>query len=249
MKMIAVWGSSGSGKSTVAVSMAAALAKQGKNVVVVNLDMKTPSLPLFLPKAQLGAGNSIGEFLGGDILNYNSLRSKIHIHPQSQHIGFAGLVSGENPISTKIFEREKIMDFLRVLDESPFNYIIFDCESNTFYDQLTLLALEISDYVFRVLTADVKGYEFEKSAIMWMGNSENFAVKRHKRVLNMVRESTAVSAFEHLSGEAHYTLPFAMEVYNRMSAGELIVGCIDKISQKYEAQIEKMVKEVESSGE
>ena len=36
MKMIAVWGSNGSGKSTISLSLAAALADKKRNVVIVS---------------------------------------------------------------------------------------------------------------------------------------------------------------------------------------------------------------------
>lgn len=244
MKMIALWGSSGSGKSTITAALAAALAHKEKNVVVLSLDMKTPSLPLFLPTAQLTINHSIGEVLGGKTLTYDSLRSKIHIHPQSDRIGFVGMVSGENPLGNKLFEKDKIIQLLRVLDDSPFDYIIFDCDASTFYDTLTLLALEIADHVFRVLTPDVKGFEFEKSALSWMRNSENFAMEKHIKLLNLVYETAAVKQFAAQSEHIRNSLPFSLEVYNKFSAGELLRGFHDGKGQQFQRYIDQIVTEV-----
>ena len=243
-QMVAVWGSNGGGKSTVSLALASAISKLGKNVVVVNADLKTPSLAMFLPKAELSVNNSLGTLLNSDVVNYDSLRSKIHIHPQSKHIGFIGLVSGENPISTQTFKREKIIDLLRVLDEAPFDVILFDCDSNTFFDTTTLFALEISDHVLEVLTPDVKGLEFEKSAMSWMRNSDNFAVSQYIKVLNMLHDTSPVDVFAGISGNVAYTLPFSDEVYNRFSAGELITNCTNKKSQQFECTIDEIVREI-----
>ena len=201
-QMIAIWGSNGGGKSTVCLALASALARLSKNVVIVSPDIKTPALPLFLPReTKLNINNSLSSLLTLDTINYDSLRSKIHIHPQSDNIGFMGMTSGENPITTQVFKREKIIDFLRILDDAPFDFILFDCESNAFYDTLSLLALEISDNVIRVLTPDVKAIEFEKSQSLWMKNSDNFDISKHIKVLNMIHETSDNKAFEAVRSE------------------------------------------------
>ena len=73
-KILAVMGSPGSGKTTTAVKLAAALAKQKKNVIVVFCDPFTPVVPTLLPTDAVH-DTSLGELLTvpgltqADILN------------------------------------------------------------------------------------------------------------------------------------------------------------------------------------
>ena len=48
-QMLAVWGSPGSGKTTVAVKLAARLAMQKRDVALLLCDMNTPMLPCICP--------------------------------------------------------------------------------------------------------------------------------------------------------------------------------------------------------
>lgn len=52
-QMLAVWGSPGSGKTTVAVKLAARLAMQKRDVALLLCDMNTPMLPCICPPGEL----------------------------------------------------------------------------------------------------------------------------------------------------------------------------------------------------
>ena len=61
--VLAVWGSPGSGKSTVAVKLAKYLADKKKNVVLVLCDMTAPMLPCICPPSDLECQKSLGSIL------------------------------------------------------------------------------------------------------------------------------------------------------------------------------------------
>jgi MinD-like ATPase involved in chromosome partitioning or flagellar assembly len=245
VKMIAAWGSSGSGKTTVALALAAALAKLKQNIIIISGDLSTPAMPVFIPTEQnLTAKHSLGALLTADKISFDTLKDKIHIHPNSDHIGFMGLVSGETPILYKSFERAKIIELLHILHNSEFNYIIFDCISNPVNDQLTLLAMEMSDFTLRIITPDVKGLEFEKSQLMWLQNAANFRVNKQIKICNQIHEFSPVADVDAVSGGCEYRLPFCGEVYSKQLAGELVANMKYSKGIEFEKQIAALAERI-----
>lgn len=240
MKMIASWGSSGSGKSTFALALATKLTKARKNVLIISADLKTPALPIWLPNLKLDSNNSLSLLLSSDKITYEGLRSKIHIHPDNERLGFIGYASCENPIiNNKNVTREQIITLLSVLDNSPFDYVIFDCDSNIIFDTFSLLAVELSDFVFEIITADVKGLEFIKSSLSWMKNSDNFDTDKHIKIANIYYDSTPIKEFKTVCN-IQYQLPFSTEVYNKFCSGEILEKFNQRDGIKFEAEAEKI---------
>ena len=62
-QLLAVWGSPGSGKTTVAVKLAARLAMQKRDVALLLCDMNTPMLPCICPPGDLEEEHSLGSIL------------------------------------------------------------------------------------------------------------------------------------------------------------------------------------------
>lgn len=62
--VLAVWGSPGSGKTTVAARIAKHLAGKRKNTILLLCDMSAPMLPCICPPRDLENKGSLGERLG-----------------------------------------------------------------------------------------------------------------------------------------------------------------------------------------
>ncbi|MEG2053756.1 MAG: zeta toxin family protein, partial [Oscillospiraceae bacterium] len=139
LKTLAVWGSPGSGKSTVSLALAWELVKDKQNVLVVNTDCTVPNLPVYLPmlKTNEDGNASIGTVLDSANRTQETLKNKIHLHEKSACLGFMALESGETPLSYKTFEKSKKYSFLKLLQAQPVDYIIFDCQSNPMYNNFT----------------------------------------------------------------------------------------------------------------
>lgn len=63
-QILAVWGSPGSGKTTVSVKLAAKLAAQRRDVALLLCDMNTPMLPCICPPGDIEEEHSLGEYSG-----------------------------------------------------------------------------------------------------------------------------------------------------------------------------------------
>lgn len=233
MKVTAVWGSSGSGKTTLALALAAQFAARKQDTLVIGMDSRTPMLPVYLPNIrELSGAQSLGAVLERSIVSDGDLKDRFLRHPQCDHLYFMGLVSGEiSGITYKPVQRSAIDGLLHILRQSPFQNVIFDCDSSAVYDQLTLYALETADVVVRTATPDPKGYEGIKAALAWLGNNDIFAVGRHIKVLSPVWGYTPMVDALSLFGEVDAVLPWAAQVAERQMAGRLLshFDCPDAI--------------------
>ena len=243
MKIIASWGSSGGGKSTVALALAAQATSLKKDTLVICAESRTPALPVYLPASNLSAQNSLGSVLeSSDNFTESILKDKIHRHPKSDHLYFMGLVSGEiASITYKAPERRAVINLFHILEDSPFSYVIVDCDSNPIYDSLTLYALEVADTVLRTVSPDGKGLEFQKAQLAWLGSSDAFKTDRHIKIANCVGDTTPMKEASALFGGFDYVLPYAQEVKNKMAAGELLHGFHNNIKAiKFEDQVKRL---------
>lgn len=249
MYLIAGWGSSGSGKTTVSLALAAALAKKGKDVLVLSTDSRTPSLPVFLPSVKgLTSKNSVAELLTMTSITEGQLKDRICPHPKNNHIFFMGVASGE--ISTLTYgppKRESVMALLQLMRKTAFDYVIIDCDSNPVLDATTLIALEWADYGFCSLTPDIKGYEYLKSQLAWLGNRETFRVERYTRILNFIEPSTPVAEVQLLIKNTQFLLPTATRIREKMLAGELLSDFHQGANIEFERQIRLLAEDVEEA--
>ena len=246
VRMIAVWGSNGSGKKTLSLALAAQLARVQKNTVIISSDSSPPALPVFLPGREITSDGSLGELFSKPIDGLNALKGYIHIHPQSDRIGFMGIASGETPIAYNPFKREDILSLLRHLNDSPFDFVIFSCQSNPGADTLTQLALQTSEYLIRLITPDVRGVEFERAQKNWLRGTYGMGsrIDEHIRVLSPVFRISPVDMVRALSGDCAYMLPFSEDVFNKTLSGDLVCGCRDRFGVKFDKQVIRLAERI-----
>lgn len=224
MNLTIVWGSSGAGKTAVALSLAAALAKKHEDTLVISNDSRTPALPVYLPgNTGLIGANSLGALLEQPVVSEGTLKDRIHRHPKSEHLFFMGYVSGEvMGITYRPPHREIITSLLQQLQQSPFRHVIIDGDASPIYDPMTLFALEHAQQVVRVVTPDVKGYEWQKAQLSWLRNSELFHAERHIKAANYISPTTPLAAAQSVFGGFDYELPQARQVADKVAAGDML---------------------------
>ncbi|MEM5779760.1 MAG: hypothetical protein AAGU02_01285, partial [Lawsonibacter sp.] len=153
---------------------------------------------------------------------------------------FMGHVSGEAAPSYRTPEREAIVSLIHLLQAAPFQHVIIDCVSNPVFDPLTLFALEAADTVVQVITPDVKGYEFQKAQLAWLGNSDIFQTDRHIRVSNLVFPFSPAEEASALCGGFDISLPYARQAAERMIAGELLSGFTEPSGIQLERELNRL---------
>lgn len=224
MKITTVWGSSGSGKTTIALALAAQFVNHKEDSLVIGMDSRTPMLPVYLPNMRdLTRIHSLGAVLERPSVTEGDLKDRLLRHPQSDRLYFMGTASGEIAgITYKPAQRTAIDGLFQTLRQSPFSHVILDCDTSPVYDQLTLYALENADVVIRTATPDPKGYESIKAALAWLGNNDAFAVDRHITILNPAWGYTPTADAVSLFGKTDFVLPWAAQVAERQVAGRLL---------------------------
>ena len=242
-KLLSVYGSSGSGKSTAALALAQALTEKRKNVVLLSADVQTPALPVWLPGQKFTPSNSLGMVLSSNNISESSIKDRIFVHSQNNRLAFMGLVENENPISYKAFERDKILSLFTLLSSLNFDYIIVDCASNAAWDALAITSMEMADCGIRLITPDVKGVEFEKSQKAWLKNGE-FGWEKSMRILSMVRPITPIKDIKASTGSFSHVLPYSESVLCKFSSGELMTGFTDVEGTLFAREISLLAEEM-----
>lgn len=126
--VLAVWGSPGSGKTTVAARIAKHLAGKRKNTILLLCDMSAPMLPCICPPRDLENKGSLGSVLAAAHVSDSLIKNNLTTHKRLDYLSILGLVKGESeytyPPYSDVQARE-LIDGLRNI--AP--YVVIDCGS------------------------------------------------------------------------------------------------------------------------
>lgn len=111
--VVAVWGSPGSGKTTMAVKIAKYLADKKRNVVLLLCDMTAPMLPCICPASELECERSLGSVLAAAHVTENLVKNNLITH---KRLGYRQLQEQEQlPVIRRLLERDMMgLDRLQV---------------------------------------------------------------------------------------------------------------------------------------
>lgn len=248
MYLISCWGSSGAGKSTVALAIAAELSRQKRSVLVVSMDTRTPMLPVYLPTSkEMDSRNSAGSVFSAAEISEAVLKDKILRHPKNPNLFFMGMTSGETVgITCDPPKRAVAQEFLQFLMTcTPFDYVIVDGDSFPMVDQVTMSALELADYSICVLSPDVKGYEFYKAQRVWMANYPSLRIDSMKKIANPIYPHNAMPETRTVFGGFDYELPWSEEVAAHYIGGEPLTGFSNNSGVRFTAAIRALIRDLQ----
>lgn len=240
--VLAVWGSPGSGKTTLAVKMAKYLADRKKNVVLLLCDMTAPMLPCICPPADLEHEKSLGSILAAAHVNEALIKHNMITHKKLSYLTILGMLKGENeytypPYSEK--QARELIDSLRGI--APF--VIIDCGSYIANDILSALALMEADSVLRLANCDLKSISYLSSQLPLLRDSKWDADKQYKIGSNLKPQQ----GLDHISqalGSVAFKLPHSEELEGQYLAGDLFEDLSMKDSRAFRKEIDKIAKEV-----
>lgn len=241
-QMLAVWGSPGSGKTTVAVKLAARLAMQKRDVALLLCDMNTPMLPCICPPGELEEEHSLGSILAATHVSESLVRHNCITHKRFRHLTLLGMRKGENEYTYPPYERTQAEELLQCL-RGIAPYIIIDCGSYIANDILSAIALMESDTVLRLVNCDLKSISYLSSQLPLLRESKWDADKQYKIASN-VRANEASGHIEQVLGSVAFQIPHSEEVFAQVLEGNLFTELSMKDSRGFRKSIDAITKEV-----
>lgn len=240
--MLAVWGSPGSGKTTVAVKIAKYLADEKRNTVLVLCDMTAPMLSCVCPTSELESEHSLGSILAAAHVSAPLIKHNLVTLKKNNHLTLLGMKKGENEYTYPPYsevQAKELLDGLR--DIAPF--VVIDCGSYIANDILSAVALMEADSVLRLANADLKSVSYLSSQLPLLRDSKWEAEKQYK-VASDVKPWQAGEQIGQSLGSAAFTLPYSRELEDQYLAGNLLAELSLKDSRLFRREIEKIAKEV-----
>lgn len=241
-QVLAVWGSPGSGKSTVAVKLAKHLADQKRNVALVLCDMTAPMLPCICPPADLDDEHSLGSILAAAHVSQSLISHNCITHKKQSHLTILGLRKGENEYTYPPYTAGQVSELVTCLREIA-HYIIIDCGSYIANDVLSAVSLMEADAVLRLVTCDLKSVSYLSSQLPLLKDSK-WDTEKQYRVASNVKPVEASEHIEQVLGSVAFRLPHSKELAEQTLAGDLLCELALKDSRGYRREIEKISKEV-----
>lgn len=225
-KLIAVWGSPNSGKSTFATKLALSIySTYQATVVVVYTDCETPMLPVIFPSYKSDDLYSLGDVLSKVDISSDEVVNGIVTVKSKVNLGFMGFKDGENKYTYPEFSKDKVEMLLETL-KTLADFVIVDCTSSI-DNLITNTAVLMADEVIRLSSPDLKSLSFLFSqAPLW--NELN--PQKHIQGINVPNEDLFMPIDDvksHLS-DVRFTVPYSKEVKRQMLDGKLYDNVSDK---------------------
>ena len=240
--VVAVWGSPGSGKTTMAVKMAKYLADKKRNVVLLLCDMTAPMLPCICPPADLECEHSLGSVLAAAQVTQSLVRHNLITHKKYDYLTLMGMLRGENEYTYPPYNAKQATELITCLREMA-PYVIIDCGSYIANDILSAIALMEADAVLRLVNCDLKSISYLSSQLPLLKDAKWDTDKQYKIAAN-VKPQQAGEQIGQALGNVAFTLSHSEELEAQFLAGILLSDLTMKESRGFRKEIEQVCREV-----
>lgn len=240
--VLAVWGSPGSGKTTVAVKLAKYLADKKKNVVLVLCDMTAPMLPCICPPTDLEIEKSLGSILSATHVTESLVKYNMITHKKMDHLTLIGMLKGENEYTYAPYSKVQAQELIEALRKiAP--YVIIDCGSYIANDILSAVALLECDSALRLANCDLKSISYLSSQLQLLQNS-NWDTDKQYKVASNIKPNHSIEHMTGAVGSVSFKLPYSEELEEQYLSGNLLADMSLKNSRLFRKEIEKIAREV-----
>ncbi len=237
--MLAIAGSPGSGKTALAVKLAAEIAGKRKNVILVCSDPFVPSVPFLLPM-DTEQEVSLGALLTAPVLTQEKILRACVPVPDNEYASLLGYKLGENLMSYPKVTRERAVEFLICLRHLA-DYVILDCTSVFEADVFSILAMEMADRVLRMGTSNLRGISYYRShADMLEGRA---GTGKYLGAIGNYRTGQEWEAAVGQYGGAAFIFPYVAELEKQYDEARLWDAMTSKEAVPFQAEVKKLLAE------
>lgn len=237
-KIISIWGNPNSGKTIFSLKLAKELSKQNKNVILILCDPVVPAINTIMPSLNT-KNKSLGKLLSSIELTQDKiLKNCIKIN-KNDYLSVLSYLHGENEKSYAKYSKERTEDLFILLKHLA-DYIIIDCSSLISNDILSLTALEKSDKVIRLISADLKSISFFDSNLRKIGENK-YNIGNHIKVLSNIKCNMAKDQVGNRYGGVIFELPYLEEIETQYYEGQLFEKLKDKKSEIYTDVLKEII--------
>ncbi len=241
-KIIAVWGSPHSGKTTLATTLATAIYDSfNTTVILVYADPETPMLPVIFPNAKNENLGSVGAILSKTEIDRETLLQNLVIHKERQNFAFLGYREGENKYTYPKYGKAKAEELLDRLTEIA-DYVIVDCPSNLDISPLSFCAVEAAQQTIRLASPDLcsiswylsQASQYETASLRWQQQYQGINTPNADVFMPIEEAKTHF-------GEVSFTVPYCRQIKEQMQKGKLYEPVTDKAFTKRLREIARKV--------
>lgn len=241
-KIIAVWGSPNSGKTTFATKLARAIYEEYQaTVIVVYTDNESPTLPIIFPNYRNEELCSVGVALSKTEVDKHEVVKQMVTVKNKQNFAFLGFTDGENRYTYPSFDITKVRELYSVLT-SLADYVIVDCTSSL-KNPLSKVAVREADEVIRLSAPNLKSITYLASQLP-LYVDPMFRLEEHIQGICVTDEDLYMpieEARSHLN-DVRFTIPYSRAVKQQMLDGNLYEVVNDKkFNDKFRAIVYKVV--------
>lgn len=242
-KIIAVWGSPYSGKTTLSVKLATELNKQNKNVALIFPNSIYPTIVTFLPLSKdrddSDSTKSLGRILSKDKVTIESIYSNCVTLKNNKRLAIIGYDYGENSYTYPKYTKSKVKDLITILS-SYVDHIIIECSSTL--DLFTTFALEVSDKVIRVTEPNTRSLSYFESNLPLLIDN-NFNIDEHIVVMSKIYSDTSTRQIKE-KYNVKYEFPYLDEIRQQFVNGEMFGDLRSKERYSYNKALRELMDDI-----
>ena len=222
MSIISVFGAPNSGKTTISCKVAAIYAKEKKNVILLSCDPIVSGVSQILNEKvkieQRKENRSLGKLLSEVTIGTDHILREC-METKSNHLAVLGYSYGETSASYPQYFQSTAQELISKLNFLA-DIVIIDCATDIISDLLSTVALQLSDRIIRICTAEPKSMIYY-DAILPLLSDYIFKQKEHIKVLNRVRDFQEIDlSIEKYKG-IEVQIPYDLELEKQFLEAEL----------------------------